>query len=172
MSVLQNESPDEIVREATAKAVEQASKLPSQAYNKTELFRELRESVAGSSILRATSRFIVGKHIEKPFLNGITAKNLYEDVLDLVDESQVAYLDLVEALVAGGNEARAKKTFSEMVVFRPTEGGAKRVIAKLRMPSLSELEIKGVLQSQEAAFFRMASEIDERVLEQYRGTHG
>jgi hypothetical protein len=172
MTVLQKESPQDIIREATEKASRQAAQVVRIAYNKTEMFKELTESIRKSGILRATSRFIVGKHIEKPFLNGITAKGRYEDVLDLVDVSQKAYLTLVERLIAGAHKETAQKDFAGVVLFKPSAGGEPVTLASMRMPDLTELELRGVLQSQEAAFFRMASEVDERVLEQYRGTHG
>lgn len=172
MTVLQKESPQDIIREATEKATRQAAQVVRVAYAKTEMFEELTESIRMSSILRATSRFIVGRHIEKPFLNGITAKGEYEHTLDLVDESQVAYLELVKALIAGKHPETAKRDFAGVVLFKPTAGGEPVTLASMRMPSLTELELRGVLQAQEAAFFRMAAEVDERVLEQYRGTHG
>lgn len=172
MTVLQKESPQDIIREATEKAAQQAAQVVRIAYNKTEMFKELTESIRMSSILRATSRFIVGKHIEKPFLDGITAKGRYDDVLDLVDASQKAYLTLVEGLIAGAHKETAQKSFAGVVLFKPSAGGEPVTLASMRMPDLTELELRGVLQSQEAAFFRMASEVDERVLEQYRGTHG
>ena len=167
MSVLQKESPEDIVREASAKAVSQASLVISSAYNKQELFEELQTSVRMGGMLRTTSRFIVGKHIEKPFLNRISAKGLYEYTLTLTDYSQMAYLRLVDRLIKGDNQEEAIKVFRSIVFA--SDGG---LVAKKVMPDLDEMELRGVLQCQEAAFFRMASEINERVLEQYRGTHG
>jgi hypothetical protein len=172
MTVLQKESPQKVIREATERATAQADEVRKVAYAKTVLFDELTESIQKSSILRATSRFIVGRHIEKPWLNGITAKGRYDDVLDLIDASQMAYLDLVEALIAGKHPETAQKDFAGVVLFQPSAGGEPVLLASMRMPDLSDLELSGVLQSQEGAFFRMASEVDERVLEQYRGTHG
>ncbi len=172
MSVLQPESAEQILREATARAVRQANLLRSKAYNKTDLFAELIESINTGGMLRSTSRFIVGKHIESPYLNSITSKGLYESVLDLVDESQRAYLRLVDSLTRGENQERAVKAFRSVVLFKQTADGKEALVATLRMPALEGLEVNGVLQSQEAGFFRMASEVDERVLEQYRGTHG
>ena len=172
MSVLQKESPQKIIQEALDRMVAQAKEVNEKAYAKTQLFEELTESIRRSSILRATSRFIVGKHIEKPFLNGITAKGHYEEVLDIVDASQRAYLDAIQGLIAGGKPDAARKMLESILLFKPTVGGMAVLLAEVRMPDLTKLELSGVKQSQEAAFFRMGSEVDERVIEQYRGTHG
>lgn len=171
MSVLQPEGADKILQEATAKALRQADAVRKNAYNKTELLTELAESIKMSGMLRSTSRFIVGRHIEKPYLDSITAKGLYKGVLDLVDESQEAYLHLVQSLLRGENQEKSIQTFRTSMVIGLGDG-KNALIATLRMPTLKGLEVNGVLQSQEAGYFRMASEIDERVLEQYRGTHG
>jgi hypothetical protein len=171
VSVLQPEGAEQILAEATAKAVKQAGLVRKNAYNESNLFDELVNAVKMSGMLRSTSRFIVGKHIEKPYLDAITAKGLYKGVLDLVDESQLAYLTLVQSLLRGENQEKSIQTFRTSMVIGIGDG-KNALIATLRMPTLKGLEVKGVLQSQEAGYFRMASEIDERVLEQYRGTHG
>lgn len=171
MSVLQPEGAEQVLAEATAKAVKQADAVRRNAYNETELFEELVNSIKMSGLLRTTSRFIVGKHIEAPYLDSITAKGLYKGVLDLVDESQEAYLRLVQSLLRGDNHEKAVQTFRNSMLLSIGDGKS-ALIATLRMPTLKGLEVNGVIQSQEAGYFRMASEIDERVLEQYRGTHG
>ena len=172
MSVLDTESAETILSRAIEKAQKQAAMVRRNAQNESALFSELLHSVTSGNMLRTTSRFIVGRHIEGPYLDGITAKGLYEDVLELVDESQVAYLRLVNALVLGENYEKAAKAFRTVVILEMTGTGRKQLIATLRMPSLTQKEANGVLQSQEAAFFRMAAEVDERVFEQYKGVHG
>lgn len=173
MSVLQQESAEQILREAIEKALRQADLLRRKAYNKRELFEELVHSINTGGMLRSTSRFIVGKHIEAPYLNSIVSKGLYESVLDFTDNAQRGYLSLVQDLANGENQEKCIKAFRGLVVFAYTEGkGQKGIIVKIAMPTLTDLEANGVLQCQEAGFFRMAAEVDERVLDQYRDTHG
>lgn len=172
MSVLDPESAEQIIAGSLERARKQADMVRRNAKERGALFSELLHSVTNGGMLRTTSRFIVSRHIEGPYLDGITAKGLYEEVLELVDESQVAYLRLVNSLVLGENYEKAAKAFRTIVVLELTGTGEKQLIATLRMPNLTPKEANGVLQSQEAAFFRMAAEVDERVFEQYRDTHG
>lgn len=168
MTVLQKESPEQILSEAIASAKELVVGLRKTAYNKKDLFAELDEAIERSGMVQATSKFIIGRHIEKPYLNRITAKGLYEQVVLLTNISQLGYLVLVKALLEGYADESAIRRFRGVVLFK----GGPRLTASQVMPDLSDLELRGVLQCQEAAFFRMASEVRERILEQYRGTHG
>ena len=170
MSVLQPEGANQILAEATAKALKQAGVVRRNAYHETNLFDELTNATRMSGMVRATSRFIVNRHIESPYLDSITAKGLYKEVLDLVDESQLAYLRLIQSLLRGDNQEKAVQTFRTSMLLEVD--GKPALLATLRMPNLEGLEISGVMQSQEAGYFRMASEIDERVIDQYKDTHG
>lgn len=173
MSVLQKESAEEILRDAIGRAMRQSDLIKRKAKDTASLFEELKHAIRGGGMLRSISRFLVERHIEKPYLDSINAKGLYGDVLAVIDDSQRSYLELVDDLVSGKNTERCVARFRTSVLFKPTSGGGQDVlIAKMRMPALDEKELNGVLQTQESAFFRMASELDERVLDQYKDTHG
>ncbi len=169
MSVLQKESPGRILDEAIARAVKQGDLLRRTGRDVPTLFDELVNAVTRGGMLRTTSRFIVGQHIEKPYLNNIVAQGGYGKTLTLVDFAQLAYLRFVSGLMDGENKEAAVVRFRKVVFY---QNDPSDILAKRVMPWLTDRELNGVLQAQEAGFHRCAAEVDERVVEQYLDIHG
>lgn len=151
---------------ATAKRLDT---LLDKVKDENNLFTELDESYEASNMGGSIARLLVQRTMPQPIQDSLVSKGYYDEVLKLSSETAQGYYAYIKCVRKGDNQELCKKNYRKNIFFLDSTG-KERLLLEMRMPNLTDEEKNAVLDVQNESMIRMASEIDERITNQSRGS--
>jgi hypothetical protein len=161
-------TPEQLLNNSFASAKRLGGML-DKVKDEKNLFAELDESYEKSEMGLSIARLLVQRVMLQPIQDSLVSKGYYDELLKLSSETAQGYYAYIKCVRKGDNQDLCKKNYRKSILFLDSTG-KERLLLEMRMPNLTAEEKNAVLDVQNESMVRMASEIDERITNQSRGS--